>query len=79
MESSTILGIKSTDNLWVYPLIGFNTYLTYERDKNRVSACDYYTGKVYNEKELSWVYRNMSFEDFINYSKNCFLMNLNLN
>jgi hypothetical protein len=79
MESSTMLGVKSTDNLWVYPLIGFDTYLMYERDKNIVSACDYHTGRVFNEKELSWIYRNMSFEDFVLYSQNCFLTNLKLN
>jgi hypothetical protein len=79
MESSTMLGVKSTDNLWVYPLIGFDTYLIYERDKNIVSACDYNTGRVFNEKALSWIYRNMSFEDFVLYSQNCFLTNLKLN
>lgn len=79
MESSTRLGVKSTDNLWVYPLIGFEAYLIYERDKNKVSACDYKTGRVYSEKELSWIYRNMSFEDFVRYSQNCFLTNLNFN
>lgn len=79
MENSTMLGVKSTKNLWVYPLIGFDSYLMYERDKNIVSACDYKTGRVYNEKELSWIYRNMSFEDFVLYSQNCFLTNLKLN
>lgn len=79
MENSTMLGVKSTKNLWVYPLIGFDSYLMYERDKNIVSACDYKTGRVYNEKELSWIYRNMSFEDFVLYSQNCFLINLKLN
>ena len=53
--------------------------LSYERDKNKVSACDYKTGRMFSEKELSWIYRNMSFEDFVRYSQNCFLTNLNLN
>jgi len=79
MESTTVIGVKSTNNLWVYPLIGFDTYLIYERDKNIVSACDYNTGRVFNEKELHWIYRNMSFEDFVRYAKNCFLHNLLLN
>jgi hypothetical protein len=79
MEASTLLGVKSTENLWVYPLVGFETYLIYERDKNKVSACDRNSGRVFSEKELSWVYRNMSFEDFVRYSKNCFLFNLNFN
>jgi len=79
MENSTMLGVKSTKNLWVYPLIGFGSFLMYERDKNIVSACDCKTGRVYNEKELSWIYRNMSFEDFVLYSQNCFLTNLKLN
>lgn len=79
MENSTMLGVKSTKNLWVYPLIGFDSYLMYERDKNIVSACDYKTGRIFNEKELSWIYRNMSFEDFVLYSQNCFLINLKLN
>lgn len=79
MDGITKLGVKSTDNLWVYPLIGFETYLIYERDKNLVSACDRETGRVYSEKQLSWIFRNMSFEDFVNYSKNCFLTHLNLN
>ena len=79
MESSTTLGVKTTKNLWVYPLIGFDTYLLYERDKNKVSACDYRTGRIYSEKELSWIYRNMSFEDFVEYSKTCFLRNINFN
>ena len=38
MENITMIGVKSTQNLWVYPLIGFDTYLMYERDKNIVSA-----------------------------------------
>ena len=79
MEGSTKLGIKTTTNLWVYPLIGFDSYLIYEKDKNLVSACDNKTGRVFNEKELPWIYRGMSFEDFVRYSQNCFLNNLNLN
>ena len=79
MESTTMIGVKSTDNLWVYPLIGFDTYLLYERDKNIVSACSYETGRIFNEKELSWIYRGMAFEDFIRYAKTCMLCNLNLN
>jgi hypothetical protein len=79
MESSTIIGVKSTDNLWVYPLIGFDTYLMYERDKNIVSACSYTTGRIFSEKQLSWIYRGMDFEDFIRYSQTCMLCNLNYN
>jgi len=79
MEDSTKIGVKSTDNLWVYPLIGFDTYLLYERDKNIVSACSYKTGRIINEKELSWIYRGMSFEDFVRYAKSCVLHNLNFN
>jgi hypothetical protein len=79
MENSTILGVKSTKNLWVYPLIGFHMYLIYERDKNVVSACSYETGRILNERELSWIYRNMSFEDFVVYAQNCVKVNLNLN
>ena len=74
-----MIGVKSTKNLWVYPLIGFDTYLMYERDKNIVSACDYKTGRIFNEKQLSWIYRDMNFEDFIRYSQGCMLHNLNLN
>lgn len=79
MENSTILGVKTTKNLWVYPLIGFDKYLIYERDKNVVSACSYETGRVINEKELLWIYRGMSFDDFVNYAKGCMLHNLNFN
>ena len=79
MESTTVIGVKSTNNLWVFPLIGFDSYLIYERDKNRVSACDYVTGRIFNEKELPWIYRNMSFEDFIRYAHSCFLVNISLN
>lgn len=79
MESSTKIGVKSTDNLWVYPLIGFGTYLMYERDKNIVSACSYETGRIINEKELSWIYRGMAFEDFVRYAQGCVLHNLNFN
>ena len=74
-----MIGVKSTKNLWVYPLIGFDTYLMYERDKNIVSACDYKTGRIFNEKQLSWIYRDMNFEDFIRYTQGCMLHNLNLN
>lgn len=79
MESSTKLGVKTTNNLWVYPLIGFETYLIYERDKNIVSACSYETGRIISEKELSWVYRNMSFEEFVKYAQGCVMFNLKLN
>lgn len=54
-------------------------YLIYERDKNVVSACSYETGRILNERELSWIYRNMSFEDFVVYAQNCVKVNLNLN
>ncbi len=74
-----MIGVKSTQNLWVYPLIGFDTYLMYERDKNIVSACSYTTGKILNEKQLSWIHRGMEFEDFIKYAQSCMLHNLNLN
>jgi len=79
MKNTTMIGVKSTDNLWVYPLIGFDTYLMYERDKNIVSACDYKTGRIFNEKELSWIYRNMDFEDFIRYAQTCMICSLNFN
>jgi hypothetical protein len=79
MESSTKIGVKSTDNLWVYPLIGFETYLMYERDKNIVSACSYETGRIISERELSWIYRGMAFEDFVRYAQSCVLHNLNFN
>jgi len=79
MENITMIGVKSTQNLWVYPLIGFDTYLMYERDKNIVSACSYTTGRIFNEKQLSWIYKGMEFEDFIRYSQGCMLHNLNLN
>lgn len=79
MDSATKLGVKSTDNLWVYPLIGFDTYLIYERDKNKVSVCDYNTGRIFNERDLPWICIGMSFEDFVRYSQNCFLTNLSLN
>ena len=79
MESSTKIGVKTTANLWVYPLIGFDSYLIYEKDKNLVSVCDNKTGRAFNEKELPWIYRGMSFEDFVRYSQSCLLNNLNLN
>ncbi len=79
MESSTKIGVKSTENLWVYPLIGFETYLMYERDKNIVSACSYETGRIISERELSWIYRGMAFEDFVRYAQGCVLHNLNFN
>ena len=79
MENITMIGVKSTQNLWVYPLIGFDTYLMYERDKNIVSACSYETGRIFSEKQLSWVYRGMDFEDFIRYAQGCMLHNLNFN
>lgn len=79
MEESIQLGTKSTENLFVYPLIGFDRYLIYEKDKNRISICNYETGRVETEKELSWIYRNMSFNDFLTYSKKCFLSNINFN
>ena len=71
MENTTMIGVKSTDNLWVYPLIGFDTYLMYERDKNIVSACDYKTGRIFSEKELSWIYRNFCGENL-----NYFVLNM---
>lgn len=76
---STKLGVKTTDNIFVYPMIGFNSYLVYERDKNIISAYDDKTGRVINERELSWIYRNMNFDDFVVYAKNCFLHNINMN
>lgn len=79
MENITMIGVKSTQNLWVYPLIGFDTYLMYERDKILFLQCSYETGRIFSEKQLSWIYRGMDFKDFIRYAQGCMLHNLNLN
>lgn len=76
MESNTLLGVETTKNIYTYPMIGFDIFITYTRDKNTITSFCSITGIVLGEKQLSYVYRNMTFDEFIIYSKNNYLHNL---
>ena len=76
MEAITKLGIETARNLYVFPMIGFNVYLMYLKDKGLIQVCDDSTGTVIREHELSFFHRNMNFNEFVHYAKNVYKHNI---
>ena len=73
MDSETKFGVAVGSNLFTYPMIGFGTFLIYEKDKSIISVNDLESGRTIIEKELS----RMNYEEFISYAKKMFLCSVN--
>jgi len=75
MEAETVLGVETTQNIYTYPMIGFDIFITYTRDKNVINCFCSETGALKTTKELV-LYRNMTFKDFVSYAKRVYIHNL---
>ena len=76
MEAETVLGVETAKNIYTYPMIGFDMFITYDKDKNIVNCFCSETGILINALELSWASRNMSFKEFVQYAKRLYIHNL---
>lgn len=72
------LGVETSKNLYVFPMVGFHVYLMYIRDKNVIQVCKQDSGIVLKETELHSVYRGMTFEDFVAYAQRVYKENINI-
>lgn len=74
MNSETKFGVAVGNNLFTYPMIGFGTFLIYEKDKSIISVNDLESGRTLLERELE---KRMDYDQFISYAKNMFLCSVN--
>ncbi len=61
----TTLGIKTGQQLYIYPLTGLNSNMVLDRIANRVYVFHEDTGKNLSEVDLPESCRGMSFDEFI--------------
>lgn len=66
----TTIGIKTTESLFTYPLIGLDCFIVYKRSTNSLEVFSESDSILLKTIELPGEHRNMSFEEFIVLAKN---------
>lgn len=66
-------GVKASEKIYSYPLVGMNSIITLNKSNNRIYIFAQDTGVVLKEQEIKPEDAQMSFEEFITMSREIYM------
>ncbi len=66
-------GVKASESIYSYPLVGMNSIITLNKKQSRIYIFAEDTGVVLKEQDIKFEDAQMSFEEFVEMAKNVYI------